>query len=102
MGAPALAKYRQQELYTADAHTDEALSQHIRARADTIYHPVGTCRMGIDAMSVVDAQLRVHGVENLRVADASVFPIIPGGNTNAAAIMVGERAADLVKGLVTA
>ena len=101
MGAPALAKYRQQELYTADAHTDEALSQHIRARADTIYHPVGTCRMGIDAMSVVDAQLRVHGVENLRVVDASVMPTLIGGNTNAPTVMIAERAADWMRGPIT-
>jgi choline dehydrogenase-like flavoprotein len=101
MGAPALAKYRQQELYTADAHTDEALSQHIRARADTIYHPVGTCRMGIDAMSVVDAQLRVHGVENLRVVDASVMPTLIGGNTNAPTVMIAERATDWMRGPIT-
>ena len=57
------------------------------------YHPVGTCRMGSDAQAVVDAQLRVHGVPGLRVADASVFPSIPASNTNAAAILAGEKAA---------
>ncbi|MFM9924583.1 GMC family oxidoreductase N-terminal domain-containing protein [Variovorax sp. H27-G14] len=99
--APALAKYRQRELYTADAHTDEDLARHIRARADTIYHPVGTCRMGTDAMSVVDAQLRVHGIENLRVVDASVMPTLIGGNTNAPTVMIAERAADWMRGPLT-
>lgn len=99
--APALAKYRHRELYTADAHTDEELERHIRARADTIYHPVGTCRMGTDAMSVVDAQLRVHGVENLRVVDASVMPTLIGGNTNAPTVMMAERAADWMRGPIT-
>jgi choline dehydrogenase-like flavoprotein len=99
--APALEKYRHSELYTADAHTDEELTQHIRARADTIYHPVGTCKMGVDAMAVVDAQLRVHGIENLRVVDASVMPTLIGGNTNAPTIMIAERAADWMRGPIT-
>lgn len=99
--APALSKYRHRELYTADAHTDEALVRHIRARADTIYHPVGTCRMGTDALAVVDAQLRVHGIENLRVVDASVMPTLIGGNTNAPTVMMAERAADWMRGPIT-
>ncbi|MDQ0032794.1 choline dehydrogenase-like flavoprotein [Variovorax boronicumulans] len=99
--APALQKYRHREVYTADAHTDEELVQHIRARADTIYHPVGTCKMGVDAMAVVDAQLRVHGIENLRVVDASVMPTLIGGNTNAPTIMIAERAADWMRGPIT-
>jgi choline dehydrogenase-like flavoprotein len=99
--APALEKYRHSELYTADAHTDEELIQHIRARADTIYHPVGTCKMGTDAMAVVDAKLRVHGIENLRVVDASIMPTLIGGNTNAPTIMIAERAADWMRGPVT-
>jgi choline dehydrogenase-like flavoprotein len=99
--APALAKYRHRELYTAEARTDEELTRHIRARADTIYHPVGTCKMGTDAMSVVDAQLRVHGVENLRVVDASVMPTLIGGNTNAPTVMMAERAADWMRGPIT-
>jgi choline dehydrogenase-like flavoprotein len=99
--APALEKYRHREVYTADAHTDEELTRHIRARADTIYHPVGTCKMGVDAMAVVDPKLRVHGIENLRVVDASVMPTLVGGNTNAPTIMIAERAADWMRGPIT-
>ncbi len=76
---------------------DSAIEQFIRNRADTIYHPVGTCRMGSDADSVVDLELRVRGVEGLRVVDASIMPTLIGGNTNAPTIMIAERAADLVK-----
>jgi choline dehydrogenase-like flavoprotein len=70
---------------------------HIRARADTIYHPVGTARMGSDEMAVVDPQLRVRGIEALRVVDVSVMPTLIGGNTNAAAIMIAEKAADMIR-----
>jgi choline dehydrogenase len=72
------------------------LEQYIRTYADTIWHPVGTCKMGRDAMAVVDPQLRVYGVEGLRVADASIMPTVPSGNTNASCIMIGEKAADLI------
>lgn len=74
------------------------IEAYVRANADTVYHPVGTCKMGSDAQSVVDDQLRVHGIEGLRVADCSIFPTLIGGNTNAPAMMVGEKCADLIKG----
>jgi choline dehydrogenase-like flavoprotein len=76
--------------------TDDDLEADLRRRMELLYHPVGTCRIGSDELAVVDPQLRGRGVEGLRVADASVMPVIPGGNTNAPAIMVGEKAADLI------
>lgn len=76
---------------------ESAIRDFVRAHADTIYHPVGTCKMGVDAMAVVDPQLRVHGVEGLRVVDASIMPTLIGGNTNAPTIMIAERAADLLR-----
>jgi choline dehydrogenase-like flavoprotein len=95
--APALAVYRGREIYTAGVSSDAELMGHIRARADTIYHPVGTCKMGVDAMAVVDPQLRVRGMHALRVVDASVMPTLIGGNTNAPTIMIAEKAADMIK-----
>ena len=83
---------------TAALSSDEELAAYVRAEAYTVHHPVSTCRMGQASDSVVDAQLRVHGMEQLRVADASVFPSIIGGNTNAAVVMVAEKAADLLLG----
>ena len=95
---PALAGYRGRELpASAVAQTDAQIETFIRGHADTIYHPVGTCRMGSGAMDVVDAQLRVHGVLGLRVVDASIMPNIVGGNTNAPVIAIAEKAADLVR-----
>ncbi len=81
-----------------DDLTDAELVEFIRAKAETIYHPVGTCRMGSDDASVVDTQLRVRGVEGLRVIDASVIPTLIGGNINAPTMMIAERAADLIRG----
>ena len=81
----------------ADFASDEEVMAYIRATAATAYHPSGTCRMGSDARAVVDGELRVRGVERLRVADASIFPRLPGGNTNLPVIMVAERAADFVR-----
>jgi choline dehydrogenase-like flavoprotein len=95
---PALAGLRGREsAASAGARDDAAIEAFIRAHADTIYHPVGTCRMGSGPLDVVDAQLRVRGIEALRVVDASIMPRIVGGNTNAPVIMIGEKAADLVR-----
>ena len=81
-----------------DDPTDAQVVDHLRAHTQTLYHPVGTCAMGGDERSVVDPQLRVHGVEGLRVADASVMPMVTRGNTNAPTIMIAEKAADLILG----
>jgi choline dehydrogenase len=78
--------------------TETELVEHIRQQTQTLYHPVGTCAMGSGEQSVVDPELRVRGIEGLRVADASVMPVVPRGNTNAPSIMVGEKAADLLRG----
>ena len=94
--APALASYRDKELYTENVRTEAELEQYVRTHSDTIYHPVGTCKMGIDALAVVDPQLRVHGLRHLRVVDASVMPRLIGGNTNAPTMMIAEKAADLI------
>ncbi len=96
MDAPALAKLRTQDIFTAHVKTDDDIRAVLRERVDTVYHPVGSCKMGVDAMAVVDPHLRVYGVEGLRVVDASIMPTIIGGNTNAAAIMIGEKAADMI------
>ncbi|MFD2350100.1 GMC oxidoreductase [Nonomuraea ferruginea] len=76
--------------------SDEEIAQWIRERGETLYHPVGTCRMGVDEASVVDPSLRVRGVAGLRVADASVMPTLNRGHTHAPAVMIGEKAADLI------
>ncbi|MDF2462847.1 MAG: choline dehydrogenase [Ramlibacter sp.] len=98
LGQPALAGYGGRELEaSASARSDEEIEQFVRDHADTIYHPVGSCRMGNGPDDVVDAQLRVHGVSGLRVVDASIMPRIVGGNTNAPVIMIAEKAADMIK-----
>jgi choline dehydrogenase-like flavoprotein len=93
----ALAPCRGKALSPLAEVEDEAtLRKEVQRRCNTLFHPVGTCRMGSDPGAVVDASLRVRGVEGLRIADASIMPTIVGGNTNAPAIMIGEKAADLV------
>jgi choline dehydrogenase-like flavoprotein len=87
----------------AEAQEPDELEAALRERLELIYHPAGTCRMsdtGDDA--VVDSDLRVHGIDSLRVIDASIFPLIPGGNTHAPTVMVAERGADLIRGRVAA
>lgn len=96
--SPALKAVIEEELYPGKlAQSDQQLDEFIKNNAWTVFHPSCTCRMGSDPkLSVVDNRLRVHGIQNLRIADASIFPTIPTGNTNAPAIMVGERASDLI------
>jgi choline dehydrogenase len=85
----------------ADLTTDGEILGWVKKAAETTYHPVGTCKMGSDPMAVVDAQLRVHGIAGLRVADASIMPTLTSGNTNAPSIMIGEKAADMVLNAAT-
>ena len=80
----------------ADRTTDDEIIDWVKQAAETTYHPVGTCKMGSDPMAVVDAELRVHGIAGLRIADASIMPTLTSGNTNAPSIMIGEKAADMV------
>ncbi len=97
--APAFEKYKGWEAIPGpDVQSDDEIEAYIRANAYTVHHPGSTCRMGVDKDAVVDPDLRVHGIEGLRVADASVFPLVVGGNTNAPAVMVGERGADKILG----
>ena len=94
----ALSPYVAEELRPGpDVTTDAALLDHARDTAATIYHPAGTCKMGSDDMAVVDARLRVHGIEGLRVVDASIMPTVTSGNTNAPVIMIAEKAADMIR-----
>ncbi|MHA7878685.1 MAG: choline dehydrogenase [Saccharospirillum sp.] len=96
---PALADYRGEELSPGPGVvTDDAIDDWVARSAETAYHPAGACRMGIDAMAVVDAECRVHGVEGLRVVDSSIMPTVTNGNLNAPTMMVAEKAADLIMG----
>jgi choline dehydrogenase-like flavoprotein len=84
-------------MYSAEVRSDDEIRDILRNRSDTVYHPVGTARMGTDELAVVDPQLRVKGIERVRVVDASIMPALIGGNTNAPSIMIGEKAADMIR-----
>ncbi len=97
IASPVLEKYRTQELVPGeDVRTDEEILDYIRREAGSVYHPVGTCKMGNDDMAVVDDRLRVRGVSGLRIADASVMPTVLSGNTNAACIVIADKCADMI------
>jgi choline dehydrogenase len=94
---PAMAPYVAEELLPGPhVNTDTEYEAAIREYGNSNLHPVGTCRMGSNADNVVDPRLRVHGVASLRIADCSIMPTLPAGNTNAPAIMVGEKASDMI------
>ncbi|MEE2733622.1 MAG: GMC family oxidoreductase N-terminal domain-containing protein [Pseudomonadota bacterium] len=98
MNAPAISRWISEDPFTADVHSDDDIRAILRQRVDTVYHPVGSCKMGVDDLAVVDPELKVRGIEGLRVVDASIMPTLIGGNTNAPAIMIAEKAVDLIRG----
>tara|TARA_R110001606_G_scaffold83958_4_gene191302 strand:+ start:23977 stop:25575 length:1599 start_codon:yes stop_codon:yes gene_type:complete len=100
MAQEALAPWRGTEIFPGEqVQSDEQIRGFLREKCDNIYHPVGTCKMGNDDQAVVDADLKVHGLEGLRVVDASIMPTLIGGNTNAPTVMIAEKAADKILGL---
>ena len=95
---PTLRRLQKKDLFTEGVESDDDIRNVLRARVDTVYHPVGTCKMGVnDRSAVVDPKLRVYGLEGLRVVDAAIMPTLIGGNTNAPTIMIGEKAADMIR-----
>ena len=96
--AKAFNQFRGEELHPGTAmQSDGEIAEFLRNELETLYHPVGTCKMGVDALAVVDARLRVHGIEGLRVVDASIMPRVPAGNTNAPVMMIAEKAAEMIR-----
>ncbi len=99
MRQPAMAEYVAREHFPGDDITTQAdLEAYVRRNGRTSYHPTCTCKMGVDEMAVVGPDLRVHGLEGIRIADSSVMPSLIGSNTNAPTIMIGEKASDLIAG----
>lgn len=97
LNAKAFDAYREREVAPGvDMQSDQDIEAFVRAKAETVYHPIGTCKMGSDDMAVVDAQLKVHGIEGLRVADASIMPCLIGGNTNVPSMVIGLKAANMI------
>jgi choline dehydrogenase len=96
-GTRALSAWMQEEVLPGPNYPDERLEDYVRQFAESYHHQSGSCRMGLDAMAVVDPKLKVHGIEGLRVADASVMPVVPSGNCHAGIVMIAEKAADLIK-----
>ncbi len=98
ISASAFDAYRGEEIVPGrEVVSDDDIRRFIRNKAETIYHPIGTCKMGSDTLAVVDAELRVHGLSGLRVVDASIMPLLVGGNTNAPTVMIAEKASDMIK-----
>jgi choline dehydrogenase-like flavoprotein len=97
MNAPALSEKIKEDMFTANVQSDDEIREILRQRVDTVYHPVGSCKMGVDDMAVVDPELKVYGVEGLRVVDASIMPTVVNGNTNAPTVMIAEKAVDLIR-----